>query len=211
MRKLISCGFLGAICLTLAGCAAASATDDGRETIAVADDVVLQNGYYLSDNDDSYIHVEDGYIELCGYDYISKFTDNWNSYEGGKAPLEEFIDNSAEILLYQIEWQEYTPVRFAGLGEDGTDYILLAVHYDLSLDNNTYIGYSLNEDGTISKVDNNYSYYGEELPEEYSDDTAEAVFTDTVTTEMTVETYESETTEFNTAESETVQTETTEE
>lgn len=91
----------------------------------------------------------------------------------GKASLEEFIENSTDSLLYQIDWQEYTPVRFAGFGEDSTDLVLLVVHYDLAPATNTYMGYVLNDDGTISKVDNNYSYYGEELPDEYFCDTTE--------------------------------------
>lgn len=82
MRKLISYVFIGAICLTLAGCTAANAADDGRETITLADDVILRDGFYLSDNDESYIHIEGDYIELCGYDCISDFTDNWNAWQG---------------------------------------------------------------------------------------------------------------------------------
>lgn len=209
MRKLVLYGFLGAMCLTLAGCAAANAADDGRETFTVDNDIILENGYYLSDNDNSYIHIEDGFIELCGYDYITDFTDSWNACEGGKVSLEEFIDNSAEGLFYQIEWQEYTPVRCAGLGGNGTDLILLAVHYDYQPDGSGFIGgYVYNDDGTISKVDNIYSYYGDELPEECAE--AAAMFAYPPAADMTVETLDSETAEINTAENETVQAETAE-
>ncbi|MDE7193683.1 MAG: hypothetical protein K2O14_06895, partial [Oscillospiraceae bacterium] len=139
------------------------------DTIAAAADIVLDNGYYLSNNDDSYIHIEDGRIELCGYDYAAAFTDSWNELGENKVSLEEYIENSAEILLDQIKLQEYTPVRLAGLGEDGTDVILLALNYEFASSVGAYTGYTLNSDGTISKVDNIYSYYGAELPQDSSD------------------------------------------
>ena len=50
------------------------------------------------------------------------------------------------------------------MGENGADMTLLAVNYELAQSTGTYTGYILNDDGTISKVDNIYTYYGAELP-----------------------------------------------
>ena len=152
--------------LLLAGCAAASADAEYSDGDCIEAEVSLSDGYYLSDNDDSYIHISGGQIELCGYDYVTAFTEDWNAVEGDKASLEEYVDNSAEIFLSQCSLQDYTPVKFIGMGENGADLTLLAVNYELAQSTGTYTGYILNDDGTISKVDNVYSYVGEELPAE---------------------------------------------
>lgn len=150
--------------IMLAGCAAASADVEYVDGDCIEVDVSLADGYYLSDGDSSYIHISDGQIELCDYDYVSAFTDEWNSTDGDKASLEEYVDNSAEIFLAQCSLQDYTPVKFIGMGENGADMTLLAVNYELAQSTGTYTGYILNDDGTISKVDNIYTYYGAELP-----------------------------------------------
>lgn len=154
------------LALVLTGCAAASADPEYTQGECIEIEVSLADGYYLSNNDNSYIHIEDGEIGLCDYDYTAAFTSDWNALDGDKASLDEYVDISAEALLYQISLQKYTPVKFVGMGENGGDLNLLAVHYKTSLENNTYYGYILNDDGTISKIDNIYTYEGTELPVE---------------------------------------------
>lgn len=156
--------FLFPFTLLLAGCTVVSADTRYSDGDCVVCDVSLSDGYYLSDNDSSYIHIADGQIELCDYDYITAFSEDWEAIEGEKASLEDYVENSTEIFVSQCSLQEYTPVKFIGMGENGEDMTLLAVNYEFSQSTGTYAGYILNGDGTISKVDNNYSYCGTELP-----------------------------------------------
>lgn len=166
MRKPITYGILGTACLMLAGCTAALAEVEEQVGSAVVVEDTLANGYYLSNNDDSYIHIIDGQIELCNYDYIADFTESWNEIQNAdKADLEEYIANSAEIFVPQCELQDYTLVKFVGMGDEGSDFMLLTLNYEFASSVGTYTGYQLNGDGTISKVDNIYTYYGTELPE----------------------------------------------
>lgn len=150
----------------LAGCTAVSADTEYNDGDCIEADVSLADGYYLSDSDDSYIHISDGQIELCDYDYVAAFTEEWNAIDGDKASLEVYIENSAEIFVPQCSLQEYTPLSFIGMGENGDDMTLLALNYELSKENGTYVGYILNDDGTISKADNIYTYFGTELTTE---------------------------------------------
>jgi hypothetical protein len=147
------------------GCTTAKADDERKTDIFVDNSVTVSEGYYLSDNDESYIHIENGQIELCDYDYVADFTESWNNIEDSKVSLDEYIENSAELFLAQIELQSFTPVRFEGCTEDGGDIVILVLNYDSAAASGAYSGYILNDDGTISKVDNIYTYYGAELPE----------------------------------------------
>lgn len=163
MKKIL-CVSAGLLCLTFAGCNASREESTTQNTITVAEDVVPEEGYYLSDNDNSYIHIKDGQIELCGFDYVTELTDDWNAYDGSKISLDEYIEINTELLMTEHKLQSFTPVRFAGLGEEGSDIIILVRNYDPSV--GSYRGYTFNNDKTLSLSDKNYSYCGAELPEE---------------------------------------------
>lgn len=163
MFKKLLC--LCSFALVLTGCTAASADTEYSPGDFVVTEVSLADGYYLSDNDDSYVHITDGQIELCNYDYVTVFTEQWNSLEGNKASLEKFIEVSAEAFLPQCALQEYTPLKMIGMGENGGDQILLSLDYEWSKENGTYNGYLVYDDGTLFKADNIYTYFGTELPE----------------------------------------------
>ncbi len=161
MKKLLAlAGILGIIALT--GCTVAKA--DGEEkgdTLVV--DVDLKDGYYLSDNDDSYIHIDNGMIELCGYDIEGKALKDWESTEGKKVGLDEWTKNAKEQFEPLFAWKEYTPVRFVKMGEGDKDLVMLVVDYEFASEKGAYTGYVVNDDGTIYREGNTYTYEGETL------------------------------------------------
>lgn len=160
MKKLLAiAGIFGIIALT--GCTAASADGKKPGEISVVD-VEVKEGYYLSNNDDSYIHVEDGKIELCGYDIVGKAKENYEKAEGEKVSLDEWIENAKEQFEPLFAWKEYTPVCFTKMGENGEDMVWLVVDYDFASEHGAYTGYTLNDDGTIYREGNTYTYSGEE-------------------------------------------------
>lgn len=163
MKKILAlAGILGI--LTFTGCTVASAAGDGAEKgDVVKTEVDLQDGYYLSDNDDSYIHIEDGMIELCGYDIEGKERESWEKTEEPKVSLDEWIDNAKEVFEPLFAWKEYTPVRFVQMGENNEDLILLVVDYEFASSHGAYTGYKVNKDGTISREGNTYTYTGEKI------------------------------------------------
>jgi len=160
MKKLIAlAGLLGIIALT--GCTAASADGKEQGEISIVE-VDLKDGYYLSNNDDSYIHVEDGKIELCGYDIVGKAKENYEKAEGEKVSLDEWINNAEELFEPLFAYKEYTPIVCTQAGEGGKDMTLLVVDYDFASEKGAYTGYTLNDDGTIYREGNTYTYSGEE-------------------------------------------------
>jgi len=156
MKKLFAlAGLLGIIALT--GCTVASADGKKPGEISVVD-VDVKEGYYLSNNDDSYIHVEDGKIELCDYDIEEKARADWEKTDGEKASLDKWIENAVEINEPLFAWKEYTPISIAKAGESGDDMILLVVDYEFASEKGAYTGYVLNDNGTISREGNIYTY-----------------------------------------------------
>ena len=163
MKKLSAlAGILGII--TLTGCTVASAADDGKRKgdISVTE-VDIKDGYYLSDNDDSYIHIEDGKIELCGYDIEGKAKEVYEKTEGKKVSRDEWIENAKEQFEPLFAWKEYTPVCFTEMGANGEDMVWLVVDYEFASKNGAYTGYEVNKDGTISREGNVYTYTGEKI------------------------------------------------
>lgn len=160
MKKLLAlAGILGIIALT--GCATASADGKEQGEISVIE-VDLKDGYYLSDNDDSYIHIEDGMIELVGYDIAEKAKNIYETTEGDKVSLDEWIKNAKEQFEPLFAWKEYTPVCITKMGENGEDLVWLIVDYEDASKHGAYTGYVLNDDGTIYREGNTYTYEGEE-------------------------------------------------
>lgn len=155
MKRLLALtGTLGI--LALSGCAVASA-DDGK---VQGDKVILEdpaNGYYTSNNDDSYIHIIDGQIELCNYDIDARTIENHKNYDGPKASLEDALEFSRETFTELFRLQEFTTVSFTGMGDNGSDFILLIPNYESAQESGSYNGYVLNSDGTISRMDNIYT------------------------------------------------------
>ena len=163
MLKKLLC--LCSFALVLTGCTAASADTEYSPGDFVVTEVSLEEGYYLSDKDDSYVHIVDGQIELCNYDYITICTEQWNAIEGDKVSLEESIAIFEESFLPQCELQEYTPLNMIGMGENGGDQLFLSLDYEWSKESGAYNGYLVYDDGTLSKAGNIYTYFGTELPE----------------------------------------------
>lgn len=163
MKKVLAlAGILGA--LTLTGCALTSVAPDGEEKgDIVITEVDLQDGYYLSDKDDSYIHIEDGKIELCGYDIEGKTKAAYEACEGKKASLDVWLETAKEDYGSLFAWKEYTPVCFTKMGKNGEDFTLLVVDYEFASKSGSYTGYIVNEDGTITREENIYTYKGESL------------------------------------------------
>lgn len=162
MKKLLAlAGILGII--TLTGCTAASADEEKKPGDVSIVEVDLKDGYYLSDKDDSYIHIEDGKIELCGYDIEGKAKESYEKTEGKKVSLDEWIANTKEGFDSAFAWKEYTPVCFTKMGENGEDLTLLVVDYEFASKSGSYTGYIVNEDGTITREENIYTYKGEKL------------------------------------------------
>lgn len=161
MKKLLAlAGVLGI--LTLTGCTVASADADGEEKgDIVITEVDLQDGYYLSDNDDSYIHIEDNMIELCGFDIEGRAAADWEEYDGPKVSLEESVRSAKEEFEWLFAWKEYTPIRVVEFGDDGGDLIMLVVNYEFASAHGSYTGYIVNDDGTIYREGNTYTYAGE--------------------------------------------------
>ncbi len=163
MKKLLAlAGILGILAMT--GCTVASAADDEKQKgdISVTE-VDLKDGYYLSDNDDSYIHIEDGKIELCGYDIEGKEKENWEKTEEPKVSLEEWIDNAKEVFEPLFAWKEYTPICITKMGKNDEDLVWLVVDYEFAKKSGSYTGYVVNKDGTISREGNTYTYSGEKI------------------------------------------------
>lgn len=164
MKKLLAmAGILGIIALT--GCTTASADEKEKGDLSVVE-VDLQDGYYLSDKDDSYIHIENGMIELCGYDIDGKAKENYEKYKEEdcvKISLDEWIANAEEVFEPLFAWKEYTPVCFTQAGENGDDLTLLVVDYEFALEKGTFTGYVVNDDGTICREENTYTYKGAQL------------------------------------------------
>ncbi len=171
MKRLLALtGTLGI--LALSGCAVASA-DDGR---VQGDQVILEdpaNGYYTSNNDDSYIHIIDGQIELCNYDIESRAIEDYNNLDGPKVSLEESIKSTREYLTEEFKLQEYTPVSFVKMGEDGTDFDMLVIKYDTAEERGAFTGYGLNPDGTIYKAGNIYTFDPDFTPDPTMETTSE--------------------------------------
>lgn len=150
--------------LSLTGCAVASA-DDGRPAGGHSEvEAELADGFYTSDKDDSYIHISNGNIELCGYDLESDVKEEYDSIAGEKVSFEEYLANSEEIFEEQTKLQPYTPVCFNKMGENGEDLTLLVLNYDFAEEKGTYTGYTLNPDGTITILENTYTYTSAEMP-----------------------------------------------
>lgn len=169
MKRNILLFFLCASSLALTGCSIAAKANDTHDEYGkqIVGENWADDGYYLSDCDDSYIHVENGKIEMCGYDYVQHFTEEWNEYDGKKVELEEYLANCEESYLRQSELQEYTPVKFIGMGDvEGEDYVMLVLDYDRADAIGAYTGYSL--DGHTITVGDSfpiYTYFGTKLPE----------------------------------------------
>lgn len=163
MKKLLAlAGILGALMLT--GCALTSAAADGEEKgDIVITEVDLQDGYYLSDKDDSYIHIDGNMIELCGFDIVGRAKTDWENFDGPKVSLEESIACAKEVFEPLFAWKEFTPIRIVECGENGKDLTLLVVDYEWSKEHGTYTGYLVNEDGTITREGHIYTYNGENL------------------------------------------------
>lgn len=160
MKKLLAiAGIFGIIALT--GCTAASADGKEKGEISIVE-VDLKDGYYSSDKDDSYIHIEDGMIELVGYDIAAQAKRIYETAEGDKVSLDEWIENAKEQFEPLFAWKEYTPVCFTKMGENGEDMVWLVVDYEFASEHGTYTGYVLNDDGTIYREGNTYTYKGEE-------------------------------------------------
>mgnify|MGYP004617757459 CR=1 FL=1 len=160
-NKILSLTVLFSLALT--GCAAASAADDHPAGGHSEVDVDLADGYYTNDKDNSYIHITDGKIELCGYDIESEIRKEYDSITDDKVSFEEYLANSEELFEEKTKLQSFTPVCFNKMGENGEDMTLLVVNYDFAKDNGTYTGYTLNPDGTIKILDNTYSFSSTEL------------------------------------------------
>lgn len=119
-------------CILLSGCVTATA-DDGAVfgEKRILPDSTVRNGYYVSESDESYIHVVNGTIELCGFDY-EKF------YRSQPVPasvnaedeqeLSAYISESAEFNRELNSLKEYTVVEIAGMGENGGALIMLATN-----------------------------------------------------------------------------------
>ena len=185
MRKSIINGVLIALSLIMSGCSVASA--DNEEIIhsqVTLEKTLINDGYYLSDNDDSYIHIINGQIELCGYDFETVCRSDYDELtdeQKEKTSLESFVKDSVKWFEEETALQDFTPVKFSNGGEDGSDLTLLVLNYEFASSVGAYTGYVLNNDGTIWKVDNTYSYYGEALPKEFGingNQTAEEAVTD---------------------------------
>lgn len=162
MKKIIAlAGILGILAMT--GCAVASADDGKTKGDIKVVEVDLKDGYYLSDNDDSYIHIEDGKIELCGYDIEGKAKEVYEKTDGEKVSLDEWIENAKEQFEPLFAWKEYTPVCFTEMGANGEDMVWLVVDYEFASKSGSYTGYEVNEDGTISREGNVYTYTGEKI------------------------------------------------
>lgn len=171
MRKTIICGALITLCLITSGCSVVSADNDEIvHSQVMLEKTLINDGYYLSDNDDSYIHIVNGQIELCGYDFETVCRSDYDELtdeQKEKTSLESFVKDSVKWFEEETALQDFTPVKFSNGGEDGSDLTLLVLNYESASSVGAYTGYVLNNDGTIWKVDNTYSYYGEALPEEY--------------------------------------------
>ncbi len=171
MKRLLALtGTLGI--LALSGCAVASA-DDGK----VQGDKVIQedpaNGYYTSNNDDSYIHIIDGQIELCNFDIDARTIENHNNYDGPKASLEDALEFSREMFTELFRLQEFTTVSFTGMGDNGSDFVMLIPDYESAQESGSYNGYVLNPDGTISRMDNIYTFDPDFTPDPTMETTSE--------------------------------------
>lgn len=175
MRKSIISIVPVAAFVLMSGCSSVASADNDEilHSQIVLDMALIDDGFYLSDNDSSYIHISDGQIELCDYDFervcrsdYEKLTDEQKQ----NTDLDSFVSESVKWFEDEAALQEFTPVKFCNGGEEGNDLILLVLNYEYASSVGAYTGYVFNKDGTICKVDNTYSYFGEELPEGYGAD-----------------------------------------
>lgn len=163
MRKLLALTAILAT-LTAAGCSVNAGADTGVKTgDIVVTDTTLADGYYLSDNDNSYIHINDGKIELCNFDIAQYAEESYEKEESPAISLDEWINNAKETFEPLFEYKEYTPVRFVGMGENGEDLVWLIVDYEFAAEHGAYTGYEVQDDATIIREGNTYTYSGETL------------------------------------------------
>lgn len=169
ITNLFKFAAMGIVCLALAGCAQAGADDDYHNYIN--EDIVLQDGYYTCENDDSFIHIENGKIELCNFDMEADAIKIWDELMGKcddeerkrqEPHRDEFIENSVNTMKNDFALREFTPVSFPFPDETFT---MLVWDYEWAQTVGTYTGYDYYDDGSIGKVGNTYYYYGTELPE----------------------------------------------
>ncbi len=164
MRKLLAVAAILAT-LTAAGCSvAANAGDTMERGEMFIPELELKDGYYLSDNDESYIHIENGQIELCNYDIESEIASDYEEHSDNiSLSREEYAENCLEDYTAWSSLQDFTPVTWYKFGDNDEDYTMLVLNYDFAVEKGAYTGYQYNSDGSISKLENTYTYSGETL------------------------------------------------
>lgn len=164
MRKLLALAAILAV-LTAAGCSASAGADDVMEYgQSFLPDIEVKSGYYLSDNDESYIHIENGQIELCNYDIESEIASNYEEHSDNiSLSRVEYAENCLEDYTEWSSLQNFTPVTWYKFGDNDEDYTMLVLNYDFAVEKGAYTGYEYKLDGTIGKMGNTYTYSGETL------------------------------------------------
>ncbi len=171
-KSIVKSALVGAVCLVMAGCAAASADFVPYKEI---DETIVKDGYYTTDVDESYIHVENGTIELCNFseeNELEAIEGYWNEYLEGLSDEEKelrlgdhdgYVANSLEGAKETYAKQEYTPMTFY-VNAYLTVRMLLLDAFDPEGETGSYHGYLVNDDGCIYlNPEKLYSFAGEEI------------------------------------------------
>lgn len=171
MKKILCYAALAVSCALMSGCVEAHAEDPKPRKSYINEDITVKSGYYISDEDDSYIRVDGNMIEVCNFDYEnyieglwSQSMEQWDEQEREKQASRHDIvlENTTKSMKEQHSFQEYTIYTFPHSDKDTT---MLVVNFEFAKAHDTYTGYIYDPETETICESYTYQYIGEELPE----------------------------------------------
>ena len=160
-KRIIANALLLLAIITMSGCAAVSYADNATLT---AEEFNIKDGYYVSETDDSYFHIADGWIELKEYDISIVLPKKYEEaveqgfIEPEKYSYEEFYKNSIEGFKYDSQPKKYTVKVFPN------SYAMIVTESsETDKGGGSYSGYGIVNETTIEFQGNMYVYCGERI------------------------------------------------
>ncbi len=163
MKKLILTMLLSAFCITSTSCVSAAASED--EEVREVGKIAVKEGYYTCAEDNSYILISDGTIQIVGFDkdkYIENaYSDEVAAYGTDTASISfEEYKNEAEASIKVDD----TPTVFSVMSFPGGEIMLVTERNETGKGGGAYFGYFLEDENTISGL-YDYKYAGDTVSE----------------------------------------------